>query len=503
MKRKDKYSEKKDIIKKRVNADITDVEESHMDVDVNAKIEEKSAIFDEKPQVNDNDVPLTKREKQKLVKKSKKEKLKRDKEKQKISNRIAKKREKTSSKREVLTYEDMPLDESGSNRFQKAIHSAKTNKKFIKRAVIILVVLVVAVLFFANRDQITFTNLKNWVQYGIFNMRSDEQFPRSTDGDVINDGNFTRIGNNLVYVSDTKFVTMNNWGRTIYTTKQNYSRPVLVTAADSDLSIIYNLSSTEFAINTLDSTVYKGNAPGNLIVADISESGTYALVTQKDGYLCKLYVYSEDNEQIYAYSFADYYITSVSLDSSGDTAVVSGFSAHNGSQISAVYYLDFEEQQPVLFKEYNENAIYYVDHLTDRYCCIIGQNATYTLDTKNNEFTTIEYSGKILTAFTVNTDTNTFALSLSRSGDGYMCDILSFSSSGNLSSTITTELNISSISTYKNRIAVLSEDMLYLYNKDGDLISQYDAGLDPHTIVLYSKSDAYVLGVSEVRRLDL
>lgn len=503
MKHKGKYSHKEEIVTKNVNSDVADNEESELDVDVKAKIDEKSKIYEAETLSQDSDAPLSKKEKQKLVRQSRKEKIKREKEKERISARIEKNRQKSKNKREVLSYEDMPLDESGQSNFQKTIKSAKRNKKIIKRVIIILLVLVIAVFYFANRDLITFANFKNWVQYGLFNMRSDEQFPKNTEGDVIYDGNFTRINNNLVYVSDTKFATINNWGRSIYTSKQNYSKPVLVTAADSDLSLIYNLDSTEFAINTLDENIYKGKAPDDLLVADISESGTYALVTQKDGYLSKLYVYSEDNKQIFAYSFADYYVTSISLDSSGESAVLSGISAHNGSQISAIYLLDFSEERPVLFKEFNDNAIYCVDHLTDRYCCIIGENATYTLDSKSNEFATTGYDGKTLTAFTVNTDTNTYSISLSRSGDGNMCDILNFSSSGELSSTINTELKIKSISTYKNRVGVLSGDILYLYNKDGTLISQHDAGLDPHCVVLYSKSDAYILGVSEIRRLDL
>ncbi len=445
---------------------------------------------------------LTKRERQKMIKKSRKLKNKQNNSKVKKEKEPKPKIKLKSQERKVLSYEDLPLDDSGRSRFQMSPSFANA-KKAITRVVVILVVLSLAVLIFANRDSLTFSNIKNWVQYGIFNMNSEEQFPRSTDGDVIYDGNFTRIDKNLVFASDTRFMTVNNYGRTIYSIQQNYTSPVLVTAADCDLSLVYNLGATSFSINTLDSTIYTSEAPDDILVADISKSGTYALVTQKDGYLSKLYVYSKDHEQIYAYSFADYYITSVSLDSSGDRAVLSGFSAHEGSQISAVYLLDFDEEQPVVFQEFNDNAVYYVDHLNDKFACIIGENSAYTLNLRTKQFNTFDYSGKSLTAFTVNTDTNTFAISLSRSGDGRKCDILNFTSSGKLKSTISTELNISSISTYKNRVAVLSDDIVYLYSKDGNLISQTDAGLEPHCVVLYSKKDAFILGVSEIRRLDL
>ncbi len=405
--------------------------------------------------------------------------------------------------RKVLSYEDLPLDDSGSTRFQKMVKTVKLNKKNIVLSAIIVLILALCVFVFANRDRFTFSNIKNWVQYGVFNMESQEHFPIDTEGAVISNGNFTRIDTNLIYTSDTQFVTLNNYGRTIYSYPQTFSNPVLVKAADCDSSLVYNLGGKEFFINSLDSTVFTGEAEDNILVADICKNGTYALVTQKDGYLSKLFVYSQDNKQIYAYSFADYYITSVSLDSAGNTAVLSGVSAHEGSQLGCVYVLDFTEEEPVLFQEFENNMLYYVDHLSNSYVCIIGENATYTLNMRTKSFETTSYDSKTLTAFDVNTDTNTFVLSLSRNGDGRMCDILSFSSTGKLKKTISTNLEITSISSYKNRIAALSEDTISLFSKDGVLLSETDGGLDPHCIVLYSTTDAYVLGVSEIRRLDL
>lgn len=387
-------------------------------------------------------------------------------------------------------------------RFEKFAKSVRLYKKNIVLCAVIILVLALSVLVFSNRDRLSFSSIKNWVEYGVLNVNSEEHFPVSTDGDVINNGNFSRIDRNLVYASDTKFVTMNNYGRTIFENPQAFANPVLAQANDSDMSLVYNLGGKGFSIYTLDSVVYTGEAEDNIIVADISKNGTYALVTEKDGYLSKLYVYSNENKQIFAYSFADYYITSVSLNSKGDTAVLTGISAHDGTQYSAVYLLDFTKEEPVIFEEFENNILYYAEHLTNNYVCIIGDTATYTLNTITKNFSTTNYEGKSLTAFDINTDTNTFALSLSRSGDGRKCDLLVFSTSGSLKKTISTELMVTAISTYKNRVGVLSSGKVYLYSKDGTLISEKNAGLDPHSLVLYSTTDAYILGVSEIRRMD-
>ena len=408
-----------------------------------------------------------------------------------------------STENKILKFTGAYKDDDGKFSVEKLSKTIRLNKKSIVLSAVIILILALTVLMFSNRDRLSFTSIKNWVEYGVLNINSEQHFPIATNGDVINSGNFNRVDRNLVYASDTKFATLNNYGRTIYESPQAFSSPVIARCADSDLSLVYNLGGTSFSIYSLDSTIYAGEAEDNILVGDISKNGTYALVTEKDGYMSKLYVYSNENKQIFAYSFADYYITSVSLDSKGKTAVLSGMSAHDGIQYSAVYLLDFTKEEPVIFEEFENNILYYVDHLTNNYVCVIGERSSYTLNVMTKSFNENSYEGKTLTAFDVNTDTNTFALSLSRSGDGRKCDILVFSTSGSLKETIPTELKITSLSTYKNRVAALSAGTIYLYSKEGKLLSETNAGLDPNAVVLYSTNDAYVLGVSEIRRLDL
>ncbi|MBR2714634.1 MAG: hypothetical protein IKB73_00300 [Ruminococcus sp.] len=460
------------------------------------------------PQSEDSDEfkPMTKRQKRKLIKKSRKLR-KKEAEKHSKLEADAKLKESDDAVSENSDDKNFVSDTNENIPFSQWIKNTfnllKSNKKYLFLSAVILLVLLVCVFCYANRDRLSFTNIKNWVQYGVFHTNDEDTFPISTQGDVITNGNFTRIDSNLVYISDTQFVTANNYGKTIYNSKQNYINPALVKASDCDLSLSYNIGSTDFFINTIDTNVYTGMAEDNIFVADICKNGTYALVTEKDGYLSKLYVYSNENKQIFAYSFADYYITSVALNDDGTKATLTGISAHEATPISAVYLLDFTKEEPLVFEEFSDNVLYHCDYLNNNYICIIGENSSYVLNSRTKSFSTTNYDGKTLTAFDVNTDTNTFTLSLSRSGDGRMCDLLSFSTSGVLKNSVSTELSVTAMSTYKNRIAVLSGDTVSLYTKDGKLLSEEDAGLDPHSVVLYSSSDAYVLGVSEIRRLDL
>ena len=418
---------------------------------------------------------------------------------QKKLEKAIKRREKREKKntREVLSYEDMPLEE----RAPEPKPLSKTAKKRITIAAIIIVIVGLAVFIFANADSMSFTGIKNFVSYGIFNQDSEHSFPIDVQGDNISNGNFTRIGQDLCYVSDTHYNVLNSYGRPVFTAQTGLASPVLV--KDKKLSMVYSLGGTGYTIFSSDSVVYTSTTENSIFLGDIVDNGTYALITRDDGYNAKLYVYNKDNEQIYAYSFADFYITSMSLSSSGRDAVIAGVSALNGEEISCLYVLDFTKEEPKVQKELEENIIFEVEYLNDSYACVIGSIACYGMRVSNGELKETAYEGRTITAYDINPDTDNFAVSLSRSGDGRNCDILALNTNGSLANTISTDLRISSLSTYKNRVAALSEGSVFLYGKDSRMISETDAGMDPHVVVLYTSSRAYVLGTSEITTLDL
>lgn len=405
-----------------------------------------------------------------------------------------KRKREDKSDREVLSYEDMPLNEREEKKKKTKV---KFKKKRIIIASLILVVLVGFVYILTNNDRLSMHNIINFIKYEIFNLNSDERFPVELQGETVTPGNFQRMGQDLCYVSNSKLQTLNNYGVSMLTTQHGYSSPVLV--CSDKYSLVYNLGGTGFQINSLDDHEYTGTAENNIVVADIVKNGTYALVTQSDGYLSKLYVYDDDNDKIFAYSFADYYITAVSLKSNGKMAVVSGISALNGSEIASLYVLDFTRSSPVQFVELEDTIIYEVQYLGGTYAAAIGSNGAYVINTGNGSVNHTPYEGKTLTAYTFNTDTDTFSVSLSRSGDGRNCDIYSFSSDGSLSKSFSTDLKVISISSYKSRVALLTTDHIYLYSKGGDQVGRKSAGIAPRSVVLYTSADAYVLETSEIR----
>ena len=455
-------------------------------------MDEKGRRFaDQDEAVNETELSEEREEAPVTAKHSRDQKLK-EKNSKKLEKLLKKqqRREKRSN-REVLTYEDMPLEEREDEESEPMKRRKKISGKKIT-AVVVIVALLFGIVFYAfNSDKLSFHNISNFFRYGLMNSRSEEQFPLDIKGMSVSPGNFMRIGQDICYTSDTKTQLLNNYGRSDFTAQHAFITPVLTTGKNG--ALVYNLGGTGYQLIDMEGGVFGAEAQDDILTADYADNGVYAIVTESSGYLSKLYVYSEENEQIFAYSFADYYVTAVSLNSSGSKAVVAGVSALNGVEISSLYVLDFTKDTPLYFIELENNIIYDVEYLSDKYACAVGRSASYSLNTYNGEFTANEYEGRDLTAFDINTDTNTYTLSLSSSGDGRNCDIVSYRTNGSEDKSFTVDKKIIDLSTYKGRVALLTGESVMLYSKTGRAYSEKLLSSDPHSVVLYTKSDAYIL----------
>ncbi len=416
-----------------------------------------------------------------------------DKNSKKLEKKLKKqlKREKRSHTEKFDDEEMSPEDMEDRSDDMIPVRKKKSNTKRII-AVVLIVVLLFGVVFFAfNTDKFSIHNITNFFRYGVFNADSEEKFPLDIKGESISSGNFQRIGQDICYSSETKTKLLNNYGKTIFSVQHAFIDPVLTVCNKG--ALVYNLGGTGYQLISKEGEVFSAEMKDDILVADCSDSGVYAIVTESGGYLSKLYVYNEDNEQIFAYSFADYYVTSVSLNSSGSRAVVAGVSALNGINIASLYVLDFTKDTPLYFSELENNIIYKTSYVNDKYACAIGRSSSYSFNTNNGDLVAYDYAGRTLTAYDVNKDTGTYTLSLSNSGDGRNCDIVSFNSGGKEEKSFTVDDKIIDISTYKGRVALMSNEKVMLYAKDGNRISEKALASDPHSVVLYTGSDGYIL----------
>ena len=404
--------------------------------------------------------------------------------------------ERKTSDRDVISYEDMPLDDYEQEKTDISPDSVKK----ILIGVCIALAAGLIVFAFANRDNLTWDNISNWWTYDVLG-NAGNGYPVNLVGTEVKSGNFAVNQGHVAYASDTSFITLNSTGSEVANVQLRYSKPVMKSSGNRFLT--YGIGTTGYQIQDFDGMLYSGEAEGAIYTADITSNGVYGIITEGSGYLSILYVFNSNNNRIYKYSFSEYYINSITLNSDGSGCVACGITSDNGAVKTGVYVLDFTKEEPVSQYSINGDTIVDSDYLNDNRVVLVGQSSSYIIKRGEENYVTVKYDSKTLANYCFNSDTNSFALALSKSGDGRSCVIEIYNDNGEKTSSIDTDYGAESISLYKGTVAILDGNTAYGFNSEGTQLYSCDTGTGSKRLILTSDNTAYVLSVNQVRFFDL
>ena len=400
------------------------------------------------------------------------------------------KEDKYDSKREVLSYEELPLDDYEDNQGGKDKDTKKSlSYKKIILAVMVIVLLVAIVFVVFNRFSCAGCSSNNG---------SLENYPLSLKGSLVTNGNFDTYSGGFSYVSDTHYVVYDSDGSEKFNSQVAFNDPVLKLNYNGT-AMIYDLGGYTYSVYSDEELLRTGETDSKMYLADLNESLCYATVTETRDYKAKLSVYAADSSPVYGYSFEEYYITALALNSDATGAVVCGVTAENGIEKSVVYIFDFTEEKPRAFHEISADIVFDCEYLDNGSVAVIGENASYIINGKNfSKITENSYSQMTLVSYDINTDTSELFTSLSRSGDGRNCTIVCIGKSGSVDAEIESDFAANFTSSYKNRVAISDKSHIYLYSMDGTHLATSDISGDSRQIRLLSPDRAAYLGLKDI-----
>lgn len=405
------------------------------------------------------------------------------------------KQEKKAAKRQYTSYEDVPLEDY---RDEDPMPNNLT-KRFLKMF-FILFLAVVAVMAVLNLEKLTPDNIVHWFQYDLLGKTDGDGYPTNFSGSLVSDGNFDLISGVPVYCSDTTITVLNKNAGTYQEHQHSYASPTL--SVNAGCGIVYNTNATGYTVFKRDNIVYSGAVKQKIFAADIAANGTYAILTKGEDYLAKLVVYRSDNLEKFKYSFADYYMNTVSVNKDGTRAILSGVSARNGGLISVIYILDFSQDNFLQRYEMDDTFIYDVKFLDNGNAYAIGTDRLVYIDIKEGSKNDISYGNRYLSAYAFHRSQGV-SLVLSANPDGRACDLLSFNASGEKDCDIATGEKVTSLGMRDNDRAILSDGKITVYDRDGTVKGTIKTDSDARKLVYCDKNTFYVLGKSRISRLTL
>lgn len=401
------------------------------------------------------------------------------------------------SKREMLSYEDKPIEEYEREEYRrKPKLESKLPKNKVKILIGIFIVLVVVVAGFALWEYIAPDALLNSVASSKV---KGNGFPVKIEGKVVEESDTCVLNNNLAYISETQFQVINSNGGLVIDERIKFASPAITSCGTS--AIIYDRDGKHYEIENSIGTQYKGEADDDIFSAIMLENGCYALLTKKSGYTSKLTVFNSDHTQKYAYYFSECYTTDVSLNKDATRAVVCGLNTAEGDIVSKIYVLDFTKEEPVAKMDFKGNTIYDVEFLENGNIAAVGDLSTMIITSDYQQKYEFTYNGYNLTSRAI--DKDGIYLSLSPFTDGKSCEIWHISQAG-LTTITKTGLSTVSMDNNRNIVAILSDNKITTFNTATQKkVAEYSAGIDAKSIRFANENTIYVVGTSEIREVKL
>ena len=406
-------------------------------------------------------------------------------------------KKKRKNKREMLSYEDKPIEEYERDReIKKRKKLPKFKNKKVRNVLIIGIILVLvvgiaAVWRFVSPDSLIGSIFSSQVK--------GEGFPVKIKGKSVNASDVCVLNNNIAYISETQFQVIKASGGGTVDKRIKYSSPAMKSC--KNYSIIYDRQGNGYEIQSAVGTVYEGSVDDIIFQAVIIDNGCYAILSKSDGYTSKLTVFNKDNTQKYAYYFSECYAVSISLNKDATKAVVCGLDANEGSIVSKVYIIDFSSDKPESKIDFDNVTIYSAGFFDNGNIGIIGDRSAMviTSDYQNKyEFT---YNGYNLISKKIMQ--NNIILSLSPFEDGKSCELWNISQNGFITST-KTDLAIVAVDVFGDNAAVLAGNTVSVFDiKKEKFLNEYNVELDSKGVTFLDEKTAYVLGTSEIRAIKL
>ena len=350
-----------------------------------------------------------------------------------------------------------------NNSKLKLINGKRKKRKIIRIVSYVLAAAVVITLFIVNA--LTPTGLVESLQNSYAAMGKGE-YPVNVYS--ANSTYFNCWNDIVCIVNDSFFELYNDQGKLLQAVSHGFADPVVEMSQARYL--LYDRGRYSVNVYNYSDEIYSREFDKTIVSADIGRDGTFAVVTDSDTYQNTVFVYNKDNESVYTWNSANYYITDVAVSDDGEKLAVCMLNSVNGYFESYIYILEFDSADPV--SRYSFNGV--VSSLTscgENYILANGFDRAYSVPWNGGNETDIGISGSIR-CYDYSVDGRSCVV-WGRE-DNEQVNFASFlNSAGKITSTVTVNTAVTDLCVSETKVALLLSNDVYVYDNGGNLKQSY------------------------------
>ena len=306
------------------------------------------------------------------------------------------------------------------------------------------------------------------------------------------------MGNYYYVLSNTQIFAYSNSGKELFSYAHGYENPILKTSKWG--SILFNQGGTKVAIFTLNGLENTIDTEKNILTATISDSGSYALVTESDTYASAVSVYNKYGKNLYEWFSAENIVNNVIISPNSKKIAVSTFKTSGGEFNSKVNILNFKSADAEFSLDFSDTLVYNLYGNTSGRFTIATANSLKFV--KWNNYKTTEYKNDYNLLSLRYASHGTVAV-WGRESDHNDNRITVFSKSGKLEYEYQFKGIISDIRLFGGHIYCMSDTDIYLLDNKGKVLRNASCGFGGIKSVVIGSNSVLVVTDNRIDKIKL
>lgn len=262
----------------------------------------------------------------------------------------------------------------------KKARRKRKNKRILKNTLFILVIIAISLALYFTRSL--------WISYFDGILEDAQLGNRGEYNGELQSGNYPfdvskkselNIGSMnkcWTLLADSEFYVYNHSGNIIYTQQVNYSNPII--NESEKRTLIYDLGGYSFMTLSNKKQMYSRRLTDQILLGEVGENGTVAIVTSNDKYTSYLTVYDKNGSEIYHWADGNM-ITAVDVNDKGTGCAVSSTYAKGGQYHSVVSVIDFSSDDPVTKSDVMPAMTFSLERCADGRLWVVTDTCLYRL----------------------------------------------------------------------------------------------------------------------------
>ncbi len=306
------------------------------------------------------------------------------------------------------------------------------------------------------------------------------------------------MGSYYYVLSDTSLSAYSNSGKMLYSHIHGFEKPILKCSSwgamlfgqGENTVLIFDLKKLKRTVET-EKSIINGN---------ISDSGSYAVVTQSDNYASAVTVYSRYGKELYEWYSAEDTVNNVTIAPNNKKLAVSTFKAVNGEYISKVSVLNFESATPEFTEEYKGSLIYSLSSSASGRFTVVTANGIDFIKWK--KYSKTQYKNEYNITLLREASHGSVAV-FSRESDRTDNKIAVFSKSGKIKFEFDFKGIISDIRFFGGHIYCMSDTDVYLIDETGKILRDASCGFGGVRLAVTGSNTVAVVTDNKIEKIKL